>query len=175
MFKFKVALVITIITLLISGCSQGSKSSSVNNTELPSSSSPAPVEYEPDPNDPALNTPTVIVLDYFAGLEQGNISDVKNYLSKGSLSKLSDEQLIAMAKDLKTTKHNFRIWKEQTKGNISQVRYMYNLTTNDAIEDDTIYLVSENGKWKITLSTPNPNPFAKGKEPINEPGKGKVK
>lgn len=177
MIKLKIALVIMMITLLVSGCSQGSKSSSVNNIESPSSSSPAPVEYEPDPNDPALNTPTAVVLNYFASLEQASIPDVKNYLSKNSLSKLSDEELIAMAKELQTTKHNFRIWTDKTKSDISQVHYMYNLTANDTIEDDIVYLVLENGKWKISLSTPNPNPFDKDSDTdtASRPGKGKVK
>lgn len=174
MVRLKFALVIMIITLLVSGCSHGSKSSSVNNAESSSSSLPAPVEYEPNPDDPALNTPTAVVLDYFASLEQGNMSSVKNHLSKDSLSKLSDEQLIATAKELRTTKHNFRVWVEKTKGNVSQVSYMYNLIKNDVIEDDIVYLVSEDGKWKISLSEPNPNPFDEDKDPSSEPGKGKI-
>lgn len=106
-------------------------------------------------------TPTIGLLNYFSALEEENIEEVKSCLSTETLTGISDNSLKQLASDTKKTKTNFRVHREMKKGNVAKVKYLYNKIDGEEIIEDILYLKLENGEWKVSLQTPNPNPFEK--------------
>lgn len=160
-----ICIIILLVTALVTeGCSVK------QNTETPanqrsSSSVVAEDDTTANTDKPKLFvTPTVIVLNYFTALEQGDIPGVKLCLSKASLTKLSDDNLSDMAEETGKSRKNFQILKETVKGNDAKLVYLYNQVSDDSLTEDVIYLIKENDQWKINLAAPKPELFGGNKK-----------
>ncbi len=155
-----IIMIISLITVLlfISGCNTTTKSTVSRN--LPSQQIKDNSEsWDAIPTDKQPSTPSEAVLKYFDSLEKGDISSAKTCLSKAYQEQISDESLKAQSLEYKHNRKNLRIWKESIKEDVSMVNYLYNKVSDDTIIEEVIYVVLEEGIWKINLDTPNPNPF----------------
>lgn len=142
------------VMLLISGCGTTAKTTESTSPPPQLSKEPSNASWDEIPANQEPSNPSQTVLAYFDSLEKGDFPTAKKYLSKASQTKISDESLKALALEYKHNRKNVRIWNENKRDDVSRIKYLYNKISDDTIVEEVIYLVLEEGVWKITHDTP---------------------